>query len=404
MKPHKFYTTTDHDTYPMNFWRAPDKTEIKDLETILLVESVTGDTVRMQECIKSLIKTIDGVFFETDEKGNILAWKGLEAEATSTVPAIACHIDTVHDIQKGVGKDGKSRKYVVQKIPINGSDCTKDCIYTSPTGVGGDDKCGIFIAIRLLKDPTITTLKAFFYVDEESGCVGSGFNIKNHPEWYTDVGFMIEPDRRGDRDLIFEGAGRTVSDDFVDDVNEIFGPEGFKEAVGLYTDVMRLQKNINVSCMNVSCGYWEPHSSKEEIHTSSLLRSLDMIRAFVIKYGYTSYPHVQKPLKTTSYAGSWDILDEFDDMYDGYYDDNYTYGPFKTKKLAVKTKLHGELMITMEYTTDDSWHEWYVTRMNNSDIIFDWNDLSPRMEVMIKRLCLKKWGMLTNKPSEQINL
>jgi putative aminopeptidase FrvX len=41
----------------------------------------------------------------------------------------------------------------------------------NPTGIGGDDKCGVYACLELLKE--LPNLKAAFFVSEETGCHGS---------------------------------------------------------------------------------------------------------------------------------------------------------------------------------------------------------------------------------------
>jgi hypothetical protein len=41
----------------------------------------------------------------------------------------------------------------------------------APTGIGGDDKCGVFACLTLLKE--LPYVKAAFFVSEETGCHGS---------------------------------------------------------------------------------------------------------------------------------------------------------------------------------------------------------------------------------------
>ena len=59
----------------------------------------------------------------------------------------------------------------------------------SPTGIGGDDKAGVFICLQLLEK--FDVIKGFFPVAEETGCHGSrGAN----EEFFKDVGYAIQFD------------------------------------------------------------------------------------------------------------------------------------------------------------------------------------------------------------------
>lgn len=72
--------------------------------------------------------------------------------AQGTFPVLLCaHMDTVH---KEIPKD------LVYK----------DNILTSPQGVGGDDRCGVYTILKLIEKVKCSVL---FLEDEESGCVGA---------------------------------------------------------------------------------------------------------------------------------------------------------------------------------------------------------------------------------------
>jgi hypothetical protein len=72
------------------------------------------------------------------------------------------HKDQIYLIQKDINLDieecnvdGQTLLYA--RNPINGS----------PTGIGGDDKCGVYICLKLLEK--IDKIKCAFFVEEEIG-------------------------------------------------------------------------------------------------------------------------------------------------------------------------------------------------------------------------------------------
>ena len=81
--------------------------------------------------------------------------------------------------------------------------------------------------------------------------------------FFDDVRFVIQPDRKGNSDLITNiGYSGLCSDEFI----EAIEPKkwNYKEESGLMTDVLTLKENgLGVSCINVSCGYYNAHSDEE---------------------------------------------------------------------------------------------------------------------------------------------
>jgi hypothetical protein len=233
--------------------------------------------------------------FKIDGMGNIMAIKG--EGFNGRYPAIACHVDTVHAIVE----DFKLFEYTsVDNAPSRH--------YDADSGIGGDDKCGIFIALSLLNNKRIKNLKAFFYVQEETGCKGALASVKNKG-WYDDLTFIAEGDRRGSTDLIITCGGTdTVSKDF----KEMLLSHGkewlYDTANGSFSDVMRIQKDLKVSAFNFSVGYYNPHQADEFIDESSLLKAKDFIKSLFIRHGMTIYPFipevkVYKNTTTTQYGG-----------------------------------------------------------------------------------------------------
>lgn len=178
---------------------------------------------------------------------------------SETYPCIVAHLDQV---QREHSKDFKAIE-------------TEEIIFGySPKnrrreGIGADDKNGIWIALKCLEK--YECIKVAFFVSEEIGCVGSrnadlGF--------FEDTRFVIEPDRREYEDLITDISFTSLcSNDFLRDIG--FERFGYKEKPGMMTDVLELkERGLGVSCINLSCGYYEPHSDEEFTVKKDLLNCL----------------------------------------------------------------------------------------------------------------------------------
>ena len=115
-----------------------------------------------------------------------------------------------------------------------------------PTGIGGDDKAGVFACLSLLEG--LDDLKVAFFVSEEIGCKGS---LNADPEFFKNVGYAIQFDapenwmvtefcfgeRLFDRNSnFFKSCDVVLNESMNDDMKYQRHP---------YTDVYALRKNFN---------------------------------------------------------------------------------------------------------------------------------------------------------------
>lgn len=221
--------------------------------------------------------------FTYDNAGNILAVKG-KAE---TYPCIVSHMDEVHTLRE--------KDYTVMK---NG-----DVLFGfsakqgTMQGIGADDKNGIWVALKLLEEEP--AMKAVFFVEEEIGCNGSR---KVDMSFFKDCRYVLQCDRKGASDFITNISGIDLcSDAFVRDMN--LGKHSYNKSIGFMTDVLELKKRgLKVSAVNVSCGYYAPHTNGEYTRFSELVKCLKMLQEFVETHTDV-YPHdYVPPVIDNSYA------------------------------------------------------------------------------------------------------
>ncbi|MDD3414866.1 MAG: hypothetical protein PHY47_12810 [Lachnospiraceae bacterium] len=148
-------------------------------------------------------------------------------------------------------------------------------LYNEDTGIisgskervlGGDDKCGIALILTLAQYID-KPMKIFFSVQEEAGCVGSDYAIKNNPSFFEDVKYSITVDRRGNGDLLKSSAGGV-------NCTRFFLAEIAKHAIladiplnidsGTLADIIHIRKLVKET-VNISAGYSSPHSVYEKI-------------------------------------------------------------------------------------------------------------------------------------------
>ncbi len=245
---------------------------MKLLKRLYEIHSLSGQEKHIRSYIEFYIKeNIPDASFSVDETGSLFITKG---EAGS-YPCVVAHLD---QMQKLHSKDFRAVE-------------TRDIIFGySPSkrrqeGLGADDKNGVWIALQCLAK--YDAIKIALFVGEEVGCVGSG---AADLAFFSDCRFVIQPDRRGNSDLITQiGWESMCSKEFVKDAQpELFG---YKPEDGLMTDIEILRYNgLALSCVNVSCGYYEPHTDHEFTVKEDLLHCLNFVQ-HIIENCTETYPH-----------------------------------------------------------------------------------------------------------------
>ncbi len=269
---------------------------MKLLKELFTIYSPSGNEKKMRKFIKWWLKTnVPEAIVKTDQIGNIYVTKG-ESE---TYPCLAAHLDQV---QKTHSKDFEA---IEAKDIILGF--SKKC--KQQQGLGADDKVGVWINLKcLLKYDAI---KVVFFVGEEIGCVGSG---KCDMEFFDDCRYVIQCDRRGSSDLITSIGGWTqlCSPEFIKDIKpELYG---YREEHGLITDVGELKdRGLKVSAVNLSCGYYEPHTDREFIIKSEVINCLHFVE-HIIETCTKVYPHEDEDSYFFA-GGSYGWEEEYEEAY-----------------------------------------------------------------------------------------
>lgn len=260
------------------------------LKKLYSINSPSGKETDMENFVIEYVSGISGVNFWSDQKGNIYAEKR-GSEIGSEFPCIVAHLDEVHTRDFGC-------HYSTQRVGgiLFGFDLSTD----SFVGCGADDKNGIFIALSCLEK--YDHIKVAFFVEEEIGCRGSSAADMS---FFKDCRFVLQADRRNGSDFISRASFVDLcSAEFIADVNmEKFG---YKEATGSMTDVMTLKENgLEVSCCNLSCGYYNPHTENEYTKIYELNNCLDFVQSII--EGCTKvYKHNYDGLGKWDGYGKWD--------------------------------------------------------------------------------------------------
>jgi putative aminopeptidase FrvX len=239
--------------------------------------------------------------------GNMLIRKG---PASGPHPYYLAHMDQVHDyvpfMSLTISKDNTLSAW-------DGND--------AQTGVGGDDKCGIYLALEMLH--RLDHVTAVFVRDEEVGCLGSGVVPL---EWFAHAAFVLQADRNNRTfDIIRETNGMCcASDEFLAEMLSLPACVacGHKQAVGSITDVGELaHRGLDVSMVNISSGYHNPHMHTEIVKLAELSVACAVALQAANALGHIRWSHTPDSTwypkytgKAKVYGDDWSALD---DLLDG---------------------------------------------------------------------------------------
>jgi hypothetical protein len=293
---------------------------LQKFKELLSVSSKTYQEEDMVEYICDELEKIHGVTFYRDNMMNIYATKGTLEEG-EFYPMFIAHTDTVHNkIDKIVVKEEKlKRPYTFGK---NFDDTLVDVLKAYdvndlPTGIGGDDKCGIFICLELLKQ--LDKVKIGLFVSEETGCHGSS---KCDENFLQDVGYITQYDAPGNHLITEICSGVRLferdSEFFTKTskvITESFGNEMLVQSHP-YTDISQLKKKIDVSCINMSCGYYNMHSPQEFISIEDVKCAIEAGKNMVKELGHKKYEYQYKPIVYTPTTIMNSFAEGFDDDLD----------------------------------------------------------------------------------------
>ena len=154
----------------------------KNLDFLKQVLSVPTQTYKEEQMVLFITNWLveNNIEYEVDVFNNIYATKKSDDNLPQDFyfPCVISHTDTVHRLDSiNVFEEYLPNAQDELKLSLKAyNDAGK------PTGIGGDDKCGVFACLTLLKE--LPYLKAAFFVSEETGCHGSK---KADPEFFKNV-------------------------------------------------------------------------------------------------------------------------------------------------------------------------------------------------------------------------
>lgn len=259
------------------------------MEKLISLYNIASPSGKEKAIIKYIVTELKrmNVDYTLDKYGNIYAVKGRK----STYPCVVAHTDEVH-----TRKTGTYGAYIVNDSMIVGYNFKQKRM----TGIGADDKNGIWICLKCLEK--FKVMKCVFFVREEVGCIGSR---NADMDFFSDCRYVLQCDRKGNRDLITRVNGMELcSDEFLKNIS--FERFGYFPTYGLSTDVHTLKQNgLNISCMNISCGYYEPHTNQEYTVIDDLYKCYRFVCHIIHSYRDIS----RHDAISLSFRSYWDIFE-----------------------------------------------------------------------------------------------
>jgi hypothetical protein len=262
--------------------------------------------------------------------------------AKGEVPVLlVAHMDTVHVKQ-------------CEKIyKVNGR-------MTSPQGIGGDDRCGVFIIMNLVKELKCSVLLC---EDEEKGGVGARkftkakhviTNDKEQAEEvryidHLDVNYMVEFDRKGNNDAVFYSCANEEFIDFVEDATN------FKFSTGSFSDISVLMPEAKLSAVNLSCGYHNPHCVTEYVIYDEMMDTVEAAKTLIkekcdkpFEYIKKTYSYPTSSLSTKNFNGK-----HSQPFYAGCFVDRYSGDQYYQNLLDDSSLYHDECLANVAKNDKD---------------------------------------------------
>lgn len=181
-----------------------------------------------------------------------------------------------------------------------------DGIMSCPTGLGADDRAGIYGILHLLQQGHRPTI--LFTEDEEIGCVGSDKFIQAKIQ-IENLHYFIQLDRRGKMDSVYYSCANKDFQEYIDGF-------GFKKAQGSFTDIVGLMSAYNKAGVNLSVGYVNEHTTAETLTVSHLARTLKLTSNILKDNASEVFDYQEEEFDASKYYSSFKSYSSYTGMED----------------------------------------------------------------------------------------
>lgn len=294
------------------------------LKGVLSIPSVSGDESMVRDYIIEYAKE-NGIEYYTDTKKNLYLTKGIDKMTSGEYyPCVVSHMDTVHGSHRELIKS-KTNLIIEDRTGISemGELIAKHPITKEQTGIGGDDKCGVYVCLEMFE--RFDVLKGAFFVEEEIGMLGSK---QADDKFFENVGYAIQFDAPSSNWISEVCSGvKLFDEDFKKEIKGTLNECGYtKFSVDPFTDVNQLASKYDFNCLNLGCGYYRQHTTSEYVVVEEVSDSIKAGYELITKLGIKKYTHKKVEKKTlvnetnysyVSYNDSEDYdfeSDEYDEL------------------------------------------------------------------------------------------
>lgn len=246
---------------------------------------------------------------------------------------LVAHLDTVH-------------KSTPKQICISGTRIS------SPQGIGGDDRCGVYSILKITDRVKCSVL---FCEDEEVGCIGANKFLETDlaNSLIGKFNYLIEIDRKGHNDAVFYDCDNP-------DFEEFITKEYFQTQYGSVSDISDLAPYLECSAVNLSSGYYKAHTLGEFVMTDELDTIIREIHKLLKRTDEdTKFEYIESKYSYSKYGyyGNYGKYDSWDDWY-GYSSSKGTYyhvyyrtfnGDPKSETILAESKAEAVGVFLMDY-------------------------------------------------------
>lgn len=243
---------------------------------------------------------------------------------------LTAHMDTVHK------KQCANIKYVKS---ANG----KTIAYES-NGIGGDDRCGIYMILQILKQLDCAVL---FCEDEEIGSIGASeftrSDLCQTLKAENRFKYIIELDRMNSNDAVFY-------EDDNEDFHSFVTKEFWETSYGSWSDIRELSPALGISSVNLSCGYYNQHTNEEYVVLEEMEEAIKQTIALLKRTDLEAEPF--EFIENRYYGYNWEYKYLNGNIYD-----SDTGRCYLEVWLADDTKFGSHWLSVYGNTENDCWHK-----------------------------------------------
>ena len=222
---------------------------------------------------------------QTDSYGSLYVTK--ETTSQGTVNCVIAHLDINQSVQTSNFSVVEAGDFIVGINNDTGHQI----------GLGHDDKTGVYFALMALEK--FDNIKCYFPLDEEIGCKGSR---ESEDEFFENVGFMVQLDRRGYNEISqYTNGHYTVLSETKLEFNKILAKYNFVWANTVSTDVGVLVQKYGIQGTNIACAYMNEHKDNETLNVLRYETCEKFAMSILAKTNGTYY---YMPIEKRSYSNT----------------------------------------------------------------------------------------------------